>query len=586
MTTRSPTRPPSKAKAGDGEELSAAELRKLKLSPEVVWYMRSRGLRLPDSPPAFKTPEPRRMKGARFDPARVDRVLKAFGLLRHTKGQWAGRPLTPDVWQVAYILAPVFGWVCWDEDANAYVRVHNHLYVEVPRKNGKTTLMGGIGIYLTCADGEKGAEVVAAATTEKQARFVFDPVRQLALKAPALKDYVKPLSGRIVHPRSGSYMEPVASVAEALHGGNIHGGLVDELHVHKSPDLVTTIETGTGSRTQPLIAIITTADDGRTDTIYARKRDYIEKLSQRVLKDASTYGVVWCADEDDDPFVEATWRKANPGYGVSPTRAYLRDAANRAKNSPLERAAFMRLHLGVRTNADSRYIDLPTWDRNAGLLEPTKLARRVAYGGLDLAATSDLCSLCWCFPTDDGSYDVLWRHWCPEEAFRTLNTRTAGAAQVWRKQGWLNVTPGNVADYDYIREQINRDREGFDVHGIGYDPWNATQLVNDLTGDEAPMVQLRQGYGTMSAPLKHIKHLLLEGAPDKPRYRHGGNPLMRWQTTNLAVAMDAAGNVKPDKKNSADKIDGWSAAVDAMAMAMAADPPQRSAYEDDDLMVV
>jgi phage terminase large subunit-like protein len=562
-------------------------LKRLDLSPEVGWFLRSRGIKLPTAPPRWKTPEPRTARGARFDPARVDRVLKAFSLLRHTKGQWAGKPLTPDPWQVAYIIAPVFGWVRWDADADAYVRIINQLYVEVPRKNGKTTLVGGIGIYLTCADGEKGAEVIAAATTEKQARLVFDPVRQLAIKGdPRLTEFVKPMQGRIVHPRSGSYMEPVASVAEALHGGNLHGALVDELHVHKSAALVETIETGTGSRTQPLLVMITTADDGRSGTIYARKRDYVEKLARRTLKDASTYGVIWCASDGDDPFSEATWKKANPGYGTSPTRAYLQRAATSAKNSPAERASFLRLHLGLRTKQETRYIELPTWDRNAGMVDEAALRGDECYGGLDLAATSDLCALCWTFPHPDGSYDVLWRHWVPEAAFRALNERTAGAAQVWRNEGWLHVTPGDVADYDYIREQINRDRERFDVQAIGYDRWNASQLVNDLVNDEAPMVQMGQGYASMSAPLKQVKHLLLEGTADAPRYRHGGNPLMRWQTDNLAVAMDAAGNVKPDKSKAGDKIDGWSAAVDAMGMALAADPPTRSAYEDDDLMVV
>lgn len=521
-----------------------------------------------------------------FSPKRVDRVLKAFELLRHTQGQWAGRALIPDPWQVAYILAPAFGWVRWDEDAHAYVRVVHHLYVEVPRRNGKTTLVGGLGIYLTCADGERGAQVIATATTEKQARLVFDPVRQLAAKSPDLSPFVRSLNGRIVHDRTGSYMEPVASVAEALHGGNIHGGLVDELHVHKSPDLVQTIETGTGSRTQPLIVIITTADDGRQDTIYARKREYIEKLSRRVIADASTYGVVWCADADDDPFKESTWRKANPGYGVSPTRQYMREAAARAKNSPAELSNFERLHLGLRTNQETRYVDLAVWDRNAGMVDEAKLAGRTCYGGLDLAATSDLCSLAWTFPAEDGSCDTIWRHWCPDAAFQRINDRTAGLAQVWRNEGWLAVTPGDVADYDYIREQINRDRERFTVAAIGYDPWNSSQLVNDLTSDEAPMVQIRQGYASMSPPLKQIKHLLLEGTAKAPRYRHGGNPLMRWQTDNLAVAMDPAGNVKPDKARAGDKIDGWAAAVDAMAMVIAAVKPIRSAYEDDDLLVV
>lgn len=557
----------------------------LGLSPEVLWYLQERDIDLPTCAPSIRTPEPCDVPGATFDPQRVDRVLGAFKRLRHTKGKWANRPLVPDPWQVAYILAPVFGWVRWDDDADDYVRIIRSLYVEVPRKNGKSTLLGGIGVYLTCADGERGAEVVAAATTTKQARYVFDPVRQLAAKSPALRPYVKPYANRIVHLATNSYMEVVSSVAEALHGGNLHGGIVDELHAHKGSELVEVIESGTGSRTQPLVSIITTADDGRQGTIYARKRHYVEQLARDVFTDPATYGVVWCADRDDDPHDPATWAKANPGYGTSPTRQYLTDASAKAKNSPSELSSFLRLHLGIRTNQDVRFVELPTWDRNAVQVDLAGLRGSYAYGGLDLAATSDLCSLCWTVPDGAGGYDVVWRHWCPEGAYEPLRKRTAGMADVWRREGLLVVTPGNVADYDYIRQAINEDRKHFDVQAIGYDPWNSSQLVNDLTGDDAPMVQVRQGYASLSPALKQVGHALLEGTQDKPRYRHGGNPLMRWQTDNLAVATDPSGNVKPDKKRSGDKIDGWSSAVTAMAVLMAS-PSTGSAYDDHGLVVI
>ena len=220
----------------------------LKLSPEVGWYLESRGIPLPDCPPAIKTPEPRKVGGAKFDPDRVDRVLDAFRMLRHTQGRWAGQPLKPDPWQVAYILAPVFGWVRFDKEASQWVRIVNSLYVDIPRKNGKSTLLGGIGLYLTGADGEHGAQVIAAATGEQQAGFVFAPVKQLAQSAPELKKHFKPYQKKVLHPKSGSYFQVISAIADAQHGANIHGAVVDELHVHKNPELVETIETGTGSR--------------------------------------------------------------------------------------------------------------------------------------------------------------------------------------------------------------------------------------------------------------------------------------------------------------------------------------------------
>jgi phage terminase large subunit-like protein len=569
-----------------GVELpDAATLRRLKLSPEIAWYLLSRGYELPDCVPAFKTPEPK-VRGARFDGARVDKVLHGFSRMMHTQGQWAGRPIILSSWQVGYIVAPVFGWVRFDDDAGRQVRVVRSLYVEVPRRNGKSTLFGGIGLYLTCLDGEAAAQVVAAATTTKQARYVFDPVRELASRSPYMRPYVKAFASRVVHTPTGSYFEVVSSVAEALHGGNLHGGLVDELHVHKHPDLVETIETGTGSRRQPLVGMITTADDGRDGTIYARKRGYVEQLARHVIKDPSTYGVIWCASERDDPFAESTWRKANPGYGVSPTRQYLVDASTRAANSPTELATFMRLHLGVRTKQQTRFVTLNVWDRNAGLVDEQKLHGRRAYGGLDLASTSDLCSLCWLFPDDDGGFDVLWRHWCPEAAYEALVRRTAKNAELWRREGLLQVTDGDVADYGYIRAQINLDRTRFDVRLIGYDPWNSSQLMNDLGDDEAALMQVRQGFASMSPPLKQIAHLLREGTAEHPRFRHGGNPLMRWQTDNLAVAADPAGNVKPDKSKSGDKIDGWSAAVTAMSAYISAEKQVESVYDAEHGLVV
>lgn len=561
----------------------------LGISAEVAWYMKARGIPLPDCPPKVQTPNPGEAPGARFDPGRVDRVLRSFHLLRHTQGKWAGKPLDPDPWQVAYILAPVFGWVRWDDEAGDYVRIVRKLYVDVPRRNGKTTLSGGIAVYMMAADGEPGAQVYAAATSEKQARFTFDPIRQIAERAPALKGNVKAFTKKITHPASGSYFTVVSSVAEAMHGANVHAGIIDELHVHKSADLVETIETGTGSRRQPLVVIITTADDGRQESIYDRKRQYVEQLARGALHDSDTYGVVWAADEDDDPFAEATHRKANPGYGVSPSAAYLRGAAAEAQQSPADLAKFLRLHLGIRTKQATRYIALEDWDANASLVDEEMLRGRECWGGLDLASTSDLCALCWLFPNDqDGTLDALWRFWTPEDNLKALDKRTAGAASRWVREGWLVATPGNVADYDWITEQIARDRDAFKVRSIGYDPWNASQMTNTLVAERAPMVKVRQGFATMSPVMKEIQRLVLQGTAEVPVLRHGGNPVVRWCVDNLAVAMDPAGNVKPDKAKSGDKIDGVAALATAMAEVVARPPKRKSAYGDgdDSIMVV
>lgn len=566
---------------------SAHTLRRLKLSPEVAWYLVTRGIDLPKHPPLYKTPEGGADPEAEFHPEAVDKVLKSFSVLRHTQGELAGRPLNPDPWQIAYLIAPVYGWLKRN-DRGHLVRVTTTCYAEMPRKNGKSTIAGGIGLYMTGADDEPGAQVVAAATTERQAGFVFGPVKTLVKHAPALVGRFKPLAKVILHAKSGSKFEVVSSAADAQHGANLHCAVIDELHIHKTPDLVDALETGTGSRAQPLVLFITTADEGKPNTIYARKRRYVEQLARGVFEDPTTYGVVFALPQNADPLDPRNWPKANPGYPISPRHEYLESKANAARNSPVELASFKRLHMGQRTRSGSTFITLDMWNANAGKqIRTRQVAGRVAYGGLDLGSVSDLTALCWLFPFGDrAGYDALWSFWAPEDSLQELNKRTADHAQLWVADGWLTLTPGNVTDYDFIREQIIQDMERFRVESIGFDNWNATQLATDLINDGAPLVETRQGFKTMSPALKEAQRLLLMGKREgAPRLHHGGNPVMKWMTDNLTVARDPAGNVKPDKANSGDKIDGWSALLNAVSEAVASDEGL-SSYADDSANII
>jgi len=552
-------------------------LEALKLSPEVGWYLTDRGVGLPQpwQVPRWKTPEPRELEGAAFDPARVDRVLDAFGRLVHTQGRWAGRPLRPDVWQVAYYLAPVFGWVHLDEDAGRWVRIIRTAELDLARKNGKTTVAGGTAIYLTCADGESGAQVIAVAASKDQARYCFSPVKLLAEKSPALSPYVRPLADKVVHKASGSYFAAVASVGDLIHGSNLHGAVVDELHVHKSRDVVDAVETGVGARDQPLVLIITTPDDGRPGTIYAEKRRYLEQCARGVIVDPTFYGCVWGYDSERelaelglDPFSEEAQRRANPGYGVSPTRAFLTSEAKKAKETPTAMARYLRLHLGIRTKQVTRYIRLEDWDANSAAVDEDAMAVSglPCHGGLDLGSVHDITALCWTW-ADRGRdlYRSVWRLWLPEDALDDLDRRTAGAAAAWARQGWLTLTPGAVFDPAYVSTQLDADAARFAPVSIGYDPWRANDVTRHATDSGMTMVQVRQSYAAMSPALTQILRLVLVG-----RYHHGGNPAVRWMLDNLAVATDPAGNVKPDKAAAADRIDAIAAAVNAMADCMGA----------------
>jgi phage terminase large subunit-like protein len=566
--------PPADVEVPDQETLD-----RLKLSPEVAWYLLDRGHGLPEEwqVPLWKTPEGGSLEGAVFDPARVDKVLRAFGRLRHTQGRWAGQPLTPAVWQVAYILAPTFGWLRWDGECDDWVRVVRGAVVDVSRKNGKTTIAGGTAMYLTAADGEPGAQVLTVAASKEQARFCFAPVKMLAERSPDLAPYVRALADRIVHPASGSYLAVCASVGDLLHGANVHGAVVDELHVHKTSDVVDAVETGTGARSQPLILIISTADEGKPGTIYARKRLRLEQLARGAIVDPTTYGVVFAAAESEadlkerglDPFGETALRRANPGYGVSPTKAFLATAAATAKDSPLELARYLRLHLGIRTKQATRYIRLEDWDAadNSAPIDEASLAGLPCHGGLDLASVSDLTALCWIFPDRSADlYRAIWRFWLPEKALDDLDRRTAGNAAVWAREGWIQTTPGRVLDTSSVNERLDQDAQTFQVLTVGYDRWGANDVTKKASDAGMTLVPIAQGFGSLSAPLKEIKRLTLT-----ERFLHGGNPVARWCLDNLAVAVDRNGNVRPDKETAGDKIDGVVAAIDAMKECMDAE---------------
>lgn len=559
------------------------------LSPEVQAYLGARGYGLPEGAPVplWRTPEPRDEPGALFDFARVDKVLNALKNLRHTKGRWAGTPLVLTPVQIAYWIAPVFGWVHKNREGK-YVRIIQEAYFEMPRKGAKTTLASGLGMYLAFGDGEPGAEVIFGAGSRDQAGQAFKPLVALVKSSPVLrKAGIISTKRSIAQDATGSTITTASSRGDLSHGAHVHGGLIDELHVHKDDSVLEAIESGTGARDQPLVIIITTADDGQTTSVYAQRRRMIEQVCQGVLMSPATYGVVFALkelDQEDDIsyyFTEEAWSKANPLYPVTPNPEFMAKAADKAKANPVALASYLRLHLGIRAKQASRFFDLARWDLCSNeKLRENDLLHEVAYGGLDLANVSDLTALSWVFPTshEDGrmSYRVLWRLWLPEAALQALDAATNKNASSWVQDGWLTITPGDVTDYNYIQQTILEDVEKFEVQSVGYDRWNSSQLVINLMEADVSMEKVTQGVMAMSAPLKEMERQVKLGT-----WNHGGNPVLRWMADNLRVYADPQGNIKPDKAKSMDKIDGISAATTAMFLAMNAEEPFVSAYEDD-----
>ena len=522
-----------------------------------------------------------------YSPARVERVVNALGRLQQIKGTWARHPLRLFDWQVFYEIAPVFGLL----DSTTGLRIVRTAWLEKPRKNGKSTECSGLGLYLAFADGEEGAEVYAAARDKKQAAIVFDPAKVMAERSPELRKKLGArgiTKGYLQNPTTTSIFRPLAAdMGGNLHGLNVHGGIVDEVHVHRTPDTIDAIETGTGSRAQPLVIFITTADEGRTGSIYDTKRTYVENLCSRTILDPSFYGVVFGATDDQlarDPYGIETLRQANPGMGYTVTAEYLETKAREARNSPAQVNRFLRLHLGKRTKQSVAWLPLHSWDQAAGTVKPEDFRGEAAYVGVDLSTTTDFTAAVWLAPfelEDETIAYRVWAHfWIPDERVDELERLTGVPLRQWNRAGWITFTEGNVVDYARFRKDVAAitERLGCTVAEVAYDPWNATETTQEMANEGHTMIPIRQTFLMLNAPAKEIERVVFGSTPARPLLLHGGNPVLRWMADCVEVLTDTNGNIRPakiDKRKSAKRIDGIAALTTAMSRAMLRTKPKK-----------
>jgi phage terminase large subunit-like protein len=502
--------------------------------------------------------------GAWFDVDAARRVVRAIESFKHTKGRWGGSALRLAGWQKLWVILPAFGWLYLDEELERSVRVARTVYVEIPRKNGKSTLSSGIGLTLLMADRETGAEVYAAAASLEQAKRVFDDAKRMAQTSKAVKGRAEVLTSVIRVPRTGGVFRALSRIAETAHGLNVSGAVIDELHVHRTRDLVDAITTGTGARDQPMVVMITTADDAQEGSIYDEVHGITEKVANRVMNDPAHYGVIWAADEADDPFSPATWAKANPGLGTSPTMAYMRREAEKARTTPSYYPTFLRLSLNVRSKASTRWIDVRSWDRVAGMVDEAALKGRRAWGGLDLSAVSDISA--WVLAVESKQQGVelelVSRFWLPSERLEELQRQMQVPLAQWAREGFLKLTEGDAIDYDTIERQVLEDCKHFDVQWIGYDRMFAGQLVQNVdreTKRGVKVTPISQTFLGLSPACKELDRLLLE-----QRFLHGGHPILRWMAGCVETIADGNDNyrpTKPDRKKSQARIDGIAATV-------------------------
>jgi phage terminase large subunit-like protein len=367
-------------------------------------------------------------RGLRFDPAAARHAIEFFGFLRHSKGEWAGQTFELAPWQ-AFIVGALFGWKRDDG-----LRRFRTGYCAVPRKNGKSSIAAGIGLYLLVADGEQGAEIYSAATTRDQARIVFDEAKRMVVASPALRRRVEPLINNLHVGASASRFMPLSSDSSTMDGLNVHGAIIDELHAHKTRGVVDVLDTATGARRQALLFEITTAGYDR-HSICFEHHDYSTKVLDGVLQDDSWFAYIAAADEGDDWTDPQVWRKANPNFGISVKEDDLARKAEKAIALPGAQNAFRRLHLNEWTEQAERWIDMAAWDACAAPVDLEQLRRRPCFGGLDLSTTTDITALAWVFPPESHSlWRVVSRYFVPEDNLRKRAARDRVPYDLWTRR--------------------------------------------------------------------------------------------------------------------------------------------------------
>lgn len=507
-----------------------------------------------------------------FDHAAADRVCKFFELfLTHTTGEFAGRPFILEPWQ-RYLLRRLFGWKRPDGR-----RRYRRAYFEIPRKNGKSTFAAGIALYLLNADGEHGAQIFSAAADKEQASIVFGEAKKMVDASPQLSARCATLKTSIFVADTASSYRVLSKDAPTKHGLNPHGVVIDELHALPNRELFDVLTTAQGARRQPMTVMITTAGYDRNSVCW-EQHDYACKVRDGIIDDPNILVAIYTAGERDDWREPATWRKANPNLGVSISEEFLAEECKAAQESPARENTFKRLYLNIWTEQATRWLAIEVWDEGA---QPVpNVIGQPCWGGLDLSSVSDLTAFVAVFRGDGpGQIDVLAKFWVPKDNAEQRARRDRVPYPRWIREGLITATPGNVVDYDYIRRDLGEFASRYQLKACAYDPWQAMQVVTKLKDDGLPMVEHRQGFASMSNSTKTLETKVLGRL-----IRHGGHEVLRWMIGNVVVDQDAAGNLKPTKRKSQERIDGAVALI--MALGISETDAGTSVYDNRGLVVL
>ena len=520
------------------------------------------------------------LKGTYYDKAKADNAVDFINSLCHVHGEWAGKPFNLMKWQDK-IVRDIFGTV--KADGN---RQYNTAFIFTPKKNAKSELAAAVALYLLCADGEYGAEIYGCAADKNQAGIIFKTASQMVRLKPALAKRIKvnEANKRLIYPMMNSFYQVMSADVPSKHGINAHGVIFDELLAQPNRELYDVMTKGAGdARRQPLNFILSTAGTDKRSIcyeVYQKAKDILEGRRD----DPTFYPVIYGADPKDNWEDEKIWKKANPSLGVSIVMDKLRQAYESAKGNPVEEKLFRQLRLNIWSEETARWLPIEIWNELAEDYDEYDLRDKICYGGLDLSSTTDITAFVLMFPPDDpnGKYKVLPYFWIPMANMDKRIKRDHVQYDSWQTMGYVMTTEGSVVDYGTVEDFIKSLGQKFEIRQIAMDRWNGTATAQRLEKAGFTMIEFGQGFRSMTYPTKELMRLILD-----KKIAHNGNDALNWMLENMVVKTDEAGNVKPDKAKSTERIDGAVALIMALDIALkGGGEPEGSIYDNRGILVI
>lgn len=516
-----------------------------------------------------------------FDASAARRFFRYCRKLSHYKGPMRGQPIELELWQ-KFIFGCIYGWKKVIDGKRTNIWRFNTIYVEVPRKNGKTTIAAAGASYDCGFIEATGAEVYCLATKEDQAKLLHNDVSAYVNKSEALQESFEILKGNNhIYARGSnrtSFIRPLGSDSDKQDGLNPLAAYCDELHAWPKRDLWDVMEEAFGARESWHMPAITTAGNRRTGICWDQRDHLINILEGRIIAD-SKFGIIYTVDDDqkENWEDEHNWFIANPNLGTGKQLEYMRTRALNAKQMPSSLNTFLNKQLNIWTDVAEVWLKVDDWNSCFADFSWADMKGQTCTGGIDLARVNDLSAVAYAFPkTASRKQRVLVDFYMPKIGIKEKSERDGVDYLLWEKQGLIKLTPGKTTDFGFIRADVNKRAGQCVITEFGYDRHFAGELVQNLTSDGFKMSEVGMGFFSMGTPTAEVEKMTVEQT-----HEHNGNHILNWNAANTVVSKDPAGLMKPDKLLSNKRIDGMVAYIMAEAkLLQPGDKAEKNPYEE------